>query len=59
MIILDQKGYFQGSVFNADSYAVNYLGGACNQARTFTGFLFKASTGNVNGTVAIYGLATA
>jgi hypothetical protein len=54
-----QKGYFQGSVFNADSYAVNYLGGACNQARTFTGFLFKASTGNVNGTVAIYGLATA
>jgi len=54
-----QKGYYQGSVFNADSYAVNYLGGAANQARTYTGFLFKASTGNVTGTVAVYGLATA
>ena len=54
-----QKGYYQGSIFNADSYAVNYLGGACNTARTYTGFLFKASTGNVTGTVAVYGLATA
>jgi hypothetical protein len=54
-----EKPYYQGSVFNADSYNVNVLGGANNVARTYTGFLLKSASSNVTGTVAVYGLATA
>lgn len=54
-----EKPYYQGSVFNADSFNVNVLGGANNTARTYTGFLLKSSSTNVTGTVAVYGLAKA
>jgi hypothetical protein len=33
------------------------FGGMIDTARTYTGILFKAATGNVTGTIAVYGLA--
>jgi hypothetical protein len=50
---------YQGSVVCQDSNIINYFGGITNTARVYTGLLFKSSSTNVTGTVAVYGLATA
>jgi hypothetical protein len=35
------------------------LGCSCDTARTYTGFILSAAAGNITGTVAVYGLASA
>ena len=50
---------YQGSVVCQDSSIINYFGGFTNTARTYTGLLFKSSSTNVTGTIAVYGLAAA
>lgn len=48
---------YQGSVVCQDSSTINYFGGFTNTARVYTGLLFKSSSTNVTGTIAVYGLA--
>ena len=45
----------------SETYGVesNTFAGWINVARTYTGFILSASSGNITGTVAVYGLATA
>lgn len=39
--------------------AASFFGGGCDTARTYTGFLLKLNTGNITGTVSVYGMAKA
>jgi hypothetical protein len=39
--------------------AQNVFGGQLDNARTYTGFLFKSSSSNISGTISVYGLAKA
>jgi len=45
-----------GNSFSAVAPEVGFFGYEASTARTYTGFRLKASTGNVSGTVVVYGL---
>jgi hypothetical protein len=48
---------FQGQLLAGYNYGNWVFAGQSSTARTFTGFLLKASSGNISGTLAVYGLA--
>jgi hypothetical protein len=48
---------FQGQVLAGYNYGNWTFAGQSSVARTFTGFLLKCSSGNISGTIAVYGLA--
>ena len=48
---------FQGQLLAGYNYGNWTFAGQSSVARTFTGFLLKASSGNISGTLAVYGLA--
>jgi hypothetical protein len=48
---------FQGQLLQGYNYANYVFAGQSSVARTYTGFLLKASSGNISGTLAVYGLA--
>jgi hypothetical protein len=48
---------FQGQLLQGYNYANYVFAGQSSTARTYTGFLLKASSGNISGTLAVYGLA--
>jgi hypothetical protein len=48
---------FQGQLLQGYNYSNYVFAGQSSTARTFTGFLLKASSGNISGTLAVYGLA--
>lgn len=50
---------FTGTIWTSNDEVNRDIGGNCTTSRTFDGFLIKSSSGNVTGTIAIYGLATA
>ena len=48
---------FQGQLLQGYNFANYVFAGQSSVARTYTGFLLKASSGNISGTLAVYGLA--
>jgi len=48
---------WQGQLLQGYNYANYVFAGQSSTARTYTGFLLKASSGNISGTLAVYGLA--
>ena len=50
---------FSGTMWTSNDEVNRDVGGNCTTSRTFDGFLIKSSSGNVTGTVAVYGLAKA
>jgi hypothetical protein len=54
-----QYAHWWGNGVVGDEFSPVYMGGDVLTPQTFTGLLFKSSSTNVTGTVAVYGLATA
>jgi hypothetical protein len=54
-----QIPYLSGMGFVGDTNEFTIFNAKVQPARTYTGLLFKSSSSNITGTVAIYGLATA
>jgi hypothetical protein len=54
-----QYAHWWGNGVVGDEFSPVYMGGDTLTNQTFTGLLFKSSSTNVTGTVAVYGLATA
>jgi hypothetical protein len=54
-----QYAHWWGNGVVGDEFSPVYMGGDTLVNQTFTGLLFKSSSTNVTGTVAVYGLATA
>ena len=52
-----QNPYITGSSFNQDAHEFNNFAGTTS-GQTYTGLLFKSSSTNISGTIAVYGLAT-
>jgi hypothetical protein len=52
-----QNPYITGSSFNQDAHEYNNFAGTTS-GQTYTGLLFKSSSTNISGTIAVYGLAT-
>ena len=52
------RPYFSWTGFNEDEKAI-FGGGYQYTSRTYTGFLVKTNSGNVSGTVSVYGMANA
>jgi len=50
---------WNGTISETYGVEMNTFAGWINVARTYTGFILSASSGNITGTVAVYGLATA
>ena len=48
---------FYGTLWTSYDAVGRMVGGNCEQQRNYDGFLIKASSGNVTGIVAVYGLA--
>ena len=48
---------FSGTIWSSYDAVHRDVGGNCETSATYDGFLVKANTGNVYGTIAIYGLA--
>jgi hypothetical protein len=48
---------WQGQLLQGYNFANYVFAGQSSTARTYTGFLLKASSGNISGTLAVYGLA--
>lgn len=48
---------FRGTMWTSYDAVGRMVGGNCEQQRNYDGFLIKASSGNVTGIVAVYGLA--
>ena len=63
LINFDQVGnqgevaQFWGNGFTSDTQSFSAFAGIASGVETYTGFLFQASTGNISGTYAVYGLA--
>jgi len=53
-----EKAQFYGMGFGSNNSAATFFSGGNSTARTYTGFRLKAASGNITGTVAIYGIAT-
>lgn len=53
-----EKAQFYGMGFGSNNSAATFFSGGNQTARTYTGFRLKAASGNITGTVAIYGIAT-
>ena len=51
-----QRGSIRGSSFNGANFDPSVIGGGCDSAETFTGFVLSAAS-NITGTVAVYGVA--
>jgi hypothetical protein len=54
-----QKATYYGLGFGQNNGGGMFFGGGNSTARTYTGFRLKAAAGNVTGTVAVYGIASA
>lgn len=48
---------WQGQLLQGYNYANYVFAGQSSTARTYTGFLLKASSGNISGTLTVYGMA--
>jgi hypothetical protein len=51
-----ERGSIRGTSFNGANYDASIIGGGCDSAETFTGFVLSCAS-NIAGTVAIYGMA--
>ena len=52
-----EKAQFWGTGFEGDNAEMYTTGGVATVGRAYTGFLLKASTGNISGAATVYGLA--
>lgn len=53
-----QRGSIRGNSFNGNNYDLAVIGGGCDSAETFTGFVISAASA-LTGTLAVYGIAKA